>query len=130
MLDGEMVRISSSQSGPRGNGVVRELRGACGACRRRRAARSWELGCSWTWNALANASWATAGPPHWSLKPAGRPTAQHAGCQTPMMKSTSHEIGSSGKGAREQFEQKKPQAWHHPPQDTAAAVSSVLCLVR
>lgn len=81
-----------------------------GLCRRRLAARSWQLGLQldleWTWKALANASRAAAGPPHWSLKPAGRPTAQHPDCQIPMMRSTSHEIGSSGKGVRDQFEQK------------------------
>lgn len=110
MLDGRWDVLVLPNQAPPGDGVVRELRGACGALPAATCRRSWQLGLQldleWTWKALANASRAAAGPPHWSLKPAGRPTAQHPDCQIPMMRSTSHEIGSSGKGVRDQFEQK------------------------
>ncbi len=47
MLDGRwdvLVDLVLPNQAPRGNGVVCELRGACGACRRRFAARSWAPG--------------------------------------------------------------------------------------
>ena len=121
----EMVRISSSQSGPPGNGVVRELRGACGALPAATCSKILAAGVAAGPGMDLEGSGQRQPGSRWpaSLVPEARrpPNRPAHGLPDPMMESTSHEIGSSGKGVRDQFGHKKPQAWHHPADKTLSS---------